>query len=961
MMAIEGSSASERRKLIEEIVFAALPLTGDSRSAHLDSACGGDRELRREVEALLAQENRGNTFLETPALELAARALATGDSATLQGRTAGPYRIEALIGAGGMGEVYRGSDTRLRRAVALKFLAREFSIDSAAVHRFEREARAASSLSHPNICTVYDVGEMDGRPFIAMEYLEGQTLRACLNGTPLPQRDALEYAVQVAQGLSAAHQKSIVHRDLKPENLWITSEGRIKILDFGLALRQRTSQDSTTIDMTDEGTVLGTAGYMSPEQVRGEVVDHRSDLFSFGVILYEMLGGKRAFAGASSVEVMHAILKDDPPELPDSVPPVFDRIMRRCIEKDRERRFQTAADLLFALQFLPHSPPQAERPKRRAWRKWAILGGATIAAFAVYWLGVRRPTPSAPPEFVLRRLTNGAALIRNAVISPDGKLIAYDQDGDIWVQQVDSDTPIRLTDDPADDTDPAFSADGAQIAFRSEREGGGIYVVPSLGGAAREWVPEGRSPSFSPDGRWLSYVIVPAADISRGKLFVRPFSGGPAVPVGAETSAQCGAVWSPDSSRILFLANCGDPIFTVWVYTVGRKELKRNGDLRDEDHIDQWIANPPRLLTRKRVADAYEVRAVPISADGTRVTGTPQKLTSFTDQLLSVSASLDGRMVLSVSYEKSHIWGFPIDAPGKAAGDAEPITEGSYGEQNPSLSKDGGAMAFLSQRANGQRVFYRNLATGRARELSPDLPGHYTGAVFAPDGKGVISAHDGLLLYIPVSGGLTKTIWENPDRGRGGVSVPFSVMPLDLSPDGKTVLFFSSGDPSKVREGVVRQVDLASGSAKTLLDDPDLEMWNAHFSYDGRWVVFNATTNDGTSSRIYVAPFRRAPVPRSEWIPITQGDWDDKPRFSSDGKLIFFVTGRPGRPQRFWAQKLNSDMRPDGKPVAVYSPIHGRSVTRGDDISVSPHLIAFSQTESTGNIWLAAPAKKDAH
>ena len=174
-MTLEGSSASERRKLIEEIVFAALPLKGDSRTAHLDSACGGDRELRSDVESLLAQESRANTFLETPALEVAARALAAGQSAAIEGRTVGPYRIEALIGAGGMGEVYRGSDTRLRRAVALKFLAREFSMDAAAVHRFEREARAASSLSHPNICTVYDVGEMDGRPFIAMEYLEGKT------------------------------------------------------------------------------------------------------------------------------------------------------------------------------------------------------------------------------------------------------------------------------------------------------------------------------------------------------------------------------------------------------------------------------------------------------------------------------------------------------------------------------------------------------------------------------------------------------------------------------------------------------------------------------------------------------------------------------------------------------------------------------------------------------------------
>jgi len=648
--------------------------------------------------------------------------------------------------------------------------------------------------------------------------------------------------------------------------------------------------------------------------------------------------------------------------LPATVPPAFDRIVRRCLQKDREQRFQTAADLGFALQFLPQSPPRTERARRSAWRKWAILGLAGTAAIAGYWVGVRRPGPAAPAEFVLRRLTDGAALTRNAVISPDGKLVAYGKEGDIWVQQVESDTPIRLTDDPADDSDPVFSADGAQIAFRSEREGGGIYVVPSLGGAARELVPEGRFPSFSPDGRWLSYWIAPATEKFGGKLFVRPVSGGPAVPVGEETSTQCGAVWSPDSSRVLFLAECTEPTATAWVYTVGRKELKRNPDLHPgEDEMDQWIANPPRLLVRNRVADAYELTAVPISADGTRVTGTPQKLTSVTDRLLSVSASLDGRMVLSLSAAKSHLWVLPIDASGKAAGDARQITEGTFDEYAPSLSRDGGEMAFVSPRANGERVFYRNLATGRTKELSPD--GRvYAGAVFAPDGKGVISAHDGFLAYIPISGGLTRTIWENPER-RSGVAVAFSVLLSDLSPDGKTALFFTEGDPSKIRNGVVRQLDLASGSAKTLLDDPDFELWQAHFSHDGRWVVFNATPNVRTSSRIYIAPFRQAPVPRSEWIPVTQGDWDDKPQFASDDKLIFFVSGPAGKPHRFWAQRLTPDMRPDGKPVAVYSPTHGRRVMTESDseFSAAPHLIVFSQTESTGNIWLAEPAKKDAH
>jgi Tol biopolymer transport system component len=579
-------------------------------------------------------------------------------------------------------------------------------------------------------------------------------------------------------------------------------------------------------------------------------------------------------------------------------------------------------------------------------------------AVAVYWLEVRRPTPSAPAEFVLRRLTNGAAFIRHAVISSDGKLVAYDKDGDIWVQQVDSDTPIRLTDDPADDYDPAFSADGAQIAFRSERNGGGIYVVPSLGGAARELVPDGRHPSFSPDGRWLMYWLGPYLEAHSNKLYIRPFSGGPAVRIGAETPVQCGAVWSPDASRILFLADCLAPAATVWVYTVGRNELIRNRDLHPGDNeIDQWIANPPRLIASKRVADAYEVTAVPVSSDGTKVTGAPQKLTSVTDQLLTVSTALDGRMVFSLTAAKGHIWGLPIDSTGKATGDSMQITEGSNGEGLPSLSTDGRAMAFHSMRANSERVFYKNLATGREKELSTGV-GDYSTPVFAPDGKGIIVGRDNSIDYIPIAGGLPKTIWNIP-VATGGTAE--RVYLWDMSPDGKTVLYYMGGDPNKLRYGTVRQLDLASGSATTLLDDPDFETFQAHFSHDRRWVVFNATPNDRKSSRIYIVPFRTAPVPRSEWIPVTLGDWDDKPRFSSDDRLIFFVSGPPGTPHRLWAQKLNSDMRPNGKPVAVYSPANGRSVMTGSEISVGPHLIAFGQIESTGNIWLAEPAKKDAH
>src|ERR1022692_1486338 len=401
-------------KKVEALYQAALAQPPEERAAFLLQACPDDPQLRGEVQSLLDQQ--ADFFLESAPLS-AIKALSAGAKL-------GNFEIVELLGRGGMGEVYRARDSRLKRDVAIKVLPAGLARDPDRIARFEREARAAGALNHPNIGAVHEIGRDDDTYWIATELISGEPLASVIERGPLGVPRAVEIATQIAEGLAAAHAAGIVHRDLKPANIMVTRDGRVKILDFGLALRQRTSQDSTTMHMTDEGTVLGTAGYMSPEQVRGETVDQRSDLFSFGVILYEMLGGKRAFAGASSVEVMHAILKEDPPELPASVPPSLDRIVRRCLQKDRERRFQTATDLLFALQFLPHSSTQIERPKRSAWRKWAIVGGATIAAFAVYWLGVRRPSPSASAEFVLRRLTNGAALTRHAAISPDGKLVA---------------------------------------------------------------------------------------------------------------------------------------------------------------------------------------------------------------------------------------------------------------------------------------------------------------------------------------------------------------------------------------------------------------------------------------------------------------------------------------------------------------------------------------------------------
>jgi eukaryotic-like serine/threonine-protein kinase len=412
----------ERRQQIEEIVTSLLPLGTSERVARLDLTCANDPELRREVELLLAQESRADRFLETPALEAAARALARDQSDVLAGRSVGPYRIDKLLGAGGMGEVYHGWDTRLRRPVALKFLSKEYLNDAAALDRFQREARAASALSHPNICVVYDVGDLEERPFIAMEYLEGQTLRACMSGGALPRRTALEYAAQMLQGLAAAHRKGVVHRDLKPENLWITREGRVKILDFGLAKVDEPigqSESGTLSFATEPGRIMGTVGYMSPEQVRGQPVDHRTDLFAFGAILHEMVAGQRAFYAPTAIDTVSAILSQDPPELAD---PGINRLVRRCVEKDPERRFQSANDIALPLDQLLDSPPTAAEPQAAFTfpkaavvrsRRWLLRTGASaimVASLIAAWNWLSRRWRPWPLSSARPRITRLAVL-----------------------------------------------------------------------------------------------------------------------------------------------------------------------------------------------------------------------------------------------------------------------------------------------------------------------------------------------------------------------------------------------------------------------------------------------------------------------------------------------------------------------------------------------------------------------
>ncbi len=475
---------------VDKLLEQALEREPTKRAAFLDEACNGDTALRQEVESLLSAHEKAADFIEAPALEAGAPTRGTVVQIAA-GEQLGPYKILSLLGAGGMGEVYRAKDDRIGREVAIKVLPPALSADADRLRRFEQEARAAGRLNHPNILALYDVGTHKGSPYLVSELLQGETLRDRLRGKPLPLRKALDYALQMARGLAAAHENGIVHRDLKPENLFITKDERVKILDFGLAKLQPKRAQITDTDVstetlvvnTEPGVVLGTLGYMSPEQVRGESADHRSDIFAFGAILYEMLSGQRAFQAKSSIETMHAILKEEPPELSKAnrqIPRALEHIVRHCLEKVPEQRFHSARDLAFSLEEElgsvdsasdSHTPPP--EPLRRRQRVIWLLSGLGLlallsASFVAYTyfrhsrvnLQSLRFTVSPPEKAVFEE---------SLALSPDGRWLAFvasmgEGKRSLWLRPLDS-LAARALPGTEGAIYPFWSPDSRALAF----------------------------------------------------------------------------------------------------------------------------------------------------------------------------------------------------------------------------------------------------------------------------------------------------------------------------------------------------------------------------------------------------------------------------------------------------------------------------------------------------------------
>lgn len=854
----------ERWRQVETLFQGALARSPESRLAFLKEACSGDAALRRDVEELLVSFEAAGSFLETPAAEsLSSRGQAVSVLGLNSGQRLAHYEIISQLGSGGMGEVYLARDTRLDRQIALKLLPAQFAADPERVSRFEREARAASTLNHPNIITIHEVGQDDGKHFIATEYIAGETLRQTLNRTAPSQSEATAIAIQIARALAAAHQAGLIHRDIKPENIMIWPNGLVKVLDFGLAkqygreelvsTRPGANPPAVTLE-TDPDLLIGSLNYLSPEQVRREKLDPRTDLFSLGVVLYEMLARVRPFAGATPAEVCAAIVSGEPQPLPESK---LSHIVKRALAKERDARYQTATELLADLSLLqmPGTESEAASWKRRP---LAVAAVAVVLISAGVWFWKSRPEAKTSLQnfkaSVAQKLTDFPGQELFPSLAPDGKSFVFasrhNGNWDIYRQLVGERSATNLTEGSASsEFQPAFSPDGKSIAFLSSRDEGGIFLMDSDGSRVTHLADSGFNPSWSPDGRELALAEDNVWDFENRNTYP---SASRLWAVNVETHerrviTEHDAVqpdWSPHGQRLAFWGEQKGGHRDIWTVAASGGEPTPVTDDAFIDWNPVWSPDGDYLYFLSNRGGEMNLWRVMIDESSGALRGAPEAA-NLPNNCQQVSFARNGSsLIYGQNTRSENLWQISFEpATGQVSGVATALTQGLKRYTFFSLAPDEQSFVYLARGEPQQDLFVADLTGAPLKRLTDDaaqdiIPrwspdgnwiafisdrgGKYEIWKVRPDGTGLaqMTHEPGKEVIAPVwSPDGTKLLYQIRnvnsfiiDANRPGTEQepqalpgqpPDGFIPWDWSPDGNYLLGWQPPRPQQRERGIV--------------------------------------------------------------------------------------------------------------------------------------------------------------
>lgn len=842
-----------------------------------------------------------------------------------------------------MGEVYRARDTRLNRTVAIKVLPSEFSQDAQLRLRFEREAKAISSLSHPHICVLHDVGREQDVDYIVMEFVEGQTLSERLKKGPLPTEQVLQYGMQIADALDKAHRQRIVHRDLKSSNIMMTKAG-VKLLDFGLAKAgakrgpwesSRLSQLPTAEKaLTGEGKIAGTLEYMAPEQLEGKEADARTDIFALGNVLYRMATAKPPFAGSSDASLIASILERDPPpisSLQPLTPPALDRLVKSCLEKDPDERIQTAHDVMLQLRWIRDS--LEERPTRQSRRRvnsipgLLVIGALVIAGGYLVSRLVTRRQPVAPsaPQLKFAQITSDVGREFAPTISPDATVVAYVSDvagnKDIYLRRIGGERSINLTESSASDDDqPAFSPDGQRIAFRSERDGGGIFVMGATGESVRRVSDFGYHPAWSPDGRQIVVATEnfssPLSRFGRSELWRIDLASGEKFRITEGDAVQ--PSWSPSGRRIAFWRQRGGQRDVATIAMEGGPTVL----ITDDGFVDfapVWSPDGRYVYFSSDRAGSTNLFRVAIEESSGRPLGAPEPLTTPTRWAERPTIAFNGRTIAFAAVDRrSNVGTIGFDpVHGRVVGDPVLITHATFAVRQPDISPDGEWIVFTA--TSHQEDLYVVRADGRELRKLTDDAALDRAATWSPDGKR-ISFHS----------------------NRGG-----SIEIWLIEPDGSGLRQISRGSPKGTRFAVWSTDGkklIVRRDAELVFLDPDnpatrmtstgilgAELYD--WSPDGKWLAGNRGSEAGVLPGIALYL-----IGQNTYRMLS--DFGQYAKWLNDSRRLIFHDGR----KLYLADRVSGAVR----------EIFSSSTDLGNGISLSPdnRTICFTVESHESDIWL---------